>query len=81
MIDEQYIIGLFIQSIEQQIESLEDTDHDKAALDELKLLLSDNVTEDGKIHIRSSLMNKHFHHSFSSYKDYIHRFVKGHLYN
>ncbi len=81
MIDEQDILELLIQSIEQQIDSLEDTDHDKVVHSELKLLLSDNVTEDGKIHIRSSLMNKYFHLSFSSFKDYMHRFVKGHLYN
>lgn len=81
MINEQDILDLFIQTIEQQIEFLEDMDHDKATLDELKLLLSDNVTEDGKIQIRSSLMNRHFHLSFSSYKDFMHRFVKGHLYN
>ena len=64
MIDEQDVLELLIQSIEQQIDSLEDTDHDKVVHSELKLLLSDNVTEDGKIHIRSSLMNKHFHLSF-----------------
>ncbi len=56
MIDEQDIIELLIESIEQQIDSLEDTDQDKAVYGELKLLLSDNVTDDGKIHIRSSLM-------------------------
>jgi hypothetical protein len=81
MINEQDIFELLIQSIEQQIDSLEDTSHDKAVHGEPKLLLSDNVTENGKIHIRSSLMNKHFHLSFLIYKDFLHRYVKGHLNN
>ena len=81
MIDSQDILELLIQSIKRQIDSLEDTDHNKAIYGKLKLLLSDNVIEGGKIQIRSSLMNKHFHLSFSSYRDYMHRFVKEHLYN
>ncbi len=81
MIEEQDILELFIQSIEEQIDSMADTDHDEVVLDELKLLLSDNVMEDGEIYIRSSLMNKHFHLSFSSYRAFMRRFVKEHLNN
>ncbi|GAX62098.1 poly(3-hydroxyalkanoate) synthetase [Candidatus Scalindua japonica] len=81
MIKEQDILKLFIEFIEQQIETLEDTEHDKDVLDGLKLLLSDNVTENGEINVRSSLMNKHFHVSFTSYKDHMRRFVKEHLNN
>ncbi len=81
MIEEQDILELFIQSIEQQIESLENTEYDKITLDELKLLLSDNVTKDGKIQTRYSLLNKYFHHSFKSYKDVMDRYTKGHMNN
>ena len=81
MIYEQDILSLFIQSIEQQMEALEDTDQNKAILDELKLLLSDNVFEDGKIHVRPSLLNKQFHLSFSNYKYYMLKYEKGYMQN
>ena len=61
MINEKDILHLFIQSIKQHIESLENTDVDNATIDELKLLLSDNIAQDGMIHVRKSLMNKTFH--------------------
>lgn len=81
MIDEQEVLEFFIQSIEQQIEFLEAMDHDKVVFEGLKLLLSDNVTGEGKIRVRFSLMNKHFHLSFLSYKDFMHRYIKGNLKN
>jgi hypothetical protein len=68
MIDEKEVLHLFIQSILQHIESIEDTDADIATVDELKLLLSDNLAEDGMVHVRKSLMNKTFHLSFSTTK-------------
>ena len=85
MINEQDILELFIKSIRQQIEALEDLDtdidQDNTILDELKLLLSDNISEDGEIHVRSSLLNKTFHLSFSNYKFYITKFDREHLCN
>lgn len=81
MIDEKDILHLFIQSILQRIESLENTDVDDETIDELKLLLSDNIAEDGMIHVRKSLMNKAFHLSFSNYKHFMNKYEKEHLYN
>ena len=81
MIDEKDVLHLFIQSILQHIESLEDTDMDDATLKELKLLLSDNLAENGMVHVRKSLMNKAFHLSFSNYKDFMNKYEKGHLHN
>jgi hypothetical protein len=81
MIDERDVLQLFIQSIIQRIESLEDTDVDYTIIDELKMLLSDNIAEDGMIHVRKSLMNKTFHLSFSNYKDFMHKYEKEHLRN
>jgi hypothetical protein len=49
MIDEKEVLQLFIQSILQNIESLENTDVDIATIDELRLLLSDNIAEDGMV--------------------------------
>ena len=81
MIEEEDVLLLFIQSIVQRIESLENTDVDYAIIDELKMLLSDNIAEDGMIHVRKSLMNKTFHHSFSNYKDFMNKYEKEHLRN
>ncbi len=81
MIDEKDILHLFIQSILQNIECLENTDVDNATVDELKLLLSDNIAENGMIQIRKSLMNKTFHVSFSNYKDFMNKYEKEHLRN
>ncbi len=46
-----------IKTIRETIEFLEANDTDNADLDELKLLLSDNLSKEGKIHIRPSLLN------------------------
>ncbi len=81
MIDEKDVLQLFIQSIIQRIESLEDTDVDYTTIDELKMLLSDNIAEDGMIHVRKSLMNKTFHLSFSNYKHFMNKYEKEHLHN
>jgi len=42
-----------INTIMERIEYLENNDPDNANLDELRLLLSDNVSKDGKINVRS----------------------------
>ncbi len=81
MIDEKEVLHLFIQSILQHIELIENTNVDIAAIDELKLLLSDNIADDGIVHVRQSLMNKTFHLSFSNYKDFMIKYEKGHMYN
>ncbi len=81
MIDEKDVLQIFIQSIIQRIESLENTDVDYSIIDELKMLLSDNIAEDGMIHVRKSLMNKTFHLSFSNYKDFMNKYKKGHMHN
>ncbi len=81
MIYNEEILDLFIQTIGQQIESLGDTYQDKVIGDELKLLLLDNVSEDGDICVRPSLLNKQFHLSFSNDKDVMLKYEKGHLYN
>ncbi len=83
MINEQDILELFVKSIRQQIETLEDMDidQDNTILDELRLLLSDNIAENGNINVRFSLLNKTFHLSFSNYKFYMSKYDKEHLRN
>ncbi len=83
MINELDVLELFIQSIRQQIEAIEDmeTDQGNTILNELRLLLSDNISEDGKIHVRSSLLNKAFHLSFSNHKFYMSKYEREHLHN
>jgi Zn-dependent metalloprotease len=70
-----------INTIMERIEYLENNDPDNANLDELRLLLSDNVSKDGKIHIRSSLLNKNAYNYFSNYTNYLNKFEKEHLCN
>jgi len=83
MINEKDILELFIKSIRTQIEALEDMEieHDNTVLEELRLLLSDNIAEDGNIHVRFSLLNKTFHLSFSNYKFFMSKYDKEHLRN
>jgi hypothetical protein len=81
MIDEEEVLHLFIKSILQHIESIENTDVDIATIEELKLLLSDNLAEDGMVHVRKSLMNKTFHLSFANYKNFLDKYEKGHMQN
>ena len=70
-----------INTIMERIEYLENNDSDNANLDELRLLLSDNVSKDGKINVRSSLQNKKAHHYFSNYTNYLNKYKKEHLCN
>ncbi len=81
MIDEKEVLHLLIQSILQHIESVENTGMDIETVNELKLLLSDNLNEDGTVHVRKSLMNKTFHLSFSNYKHFMNKYEKGHMRN
>ena len=79
-IDQEEYIKLF-KSIKKGIDLLEANEPDNENIDELKLILSDNVTQDGKIHNRSSLINKHFHLFYSNYKDCMQKYNSGHMYN
>ncbi len=79
-IDQEEYIKLF-KPIKKRIEHLEANDPDNENLDELKLILSDNLSNDGKIHNRSSLMNKKFLLFYLNYKDSLHKYETGHLYN
>ena len=75
------VYSALINTIVDRIEYLENNDPNNENLDELKLLLSDNISKDGKIQVRFSLLNKKAHHYFSNYTDYLHRYEKEHLYN
>lgn len=79
-IDQAEYIKLF-KSIKKRIELLEANDPDNENLEELKLIISDNLSNEGKIHNRSSLMNKKFHLFYLNYKDSMHKYEMGHLYN
>ena len=79
-INQEEYIKLF-ESIKKGIELLEASDPKNGNIDELKLILSDNVSQDGKIHNRSSLMNKNFHLFYLNYKDCMDKYNTGHLYN
>jgi len=70
-----------INTIMERIEYLENNDPDNANLDELRLLLSDNVSKDGKINVRSSLLNKKAYHYFSNYTNYMDKYKREHLCN
>ncbi len=74
-------IHKFIKALIQCIKYLEDNDPDNANLDKLKLILLDNVSEEGKIHIKSSPLNKQAHLFFSNCMDYMYKYKKGHLCN
>ena len=75
------VFSALINTIVDRIEYLENNDPDNSNLDELKLLLSDNISEEGKIQVRFSLLNKKAHHYFSNYTNYLHRYEKENLCN
>ena len=79
-IDQAEYIKLF-ESIKNGIKLLEANNPDNENIDELKLILADNVSKDGNIHNRSSLMNKNFHLFYLNYKDCMDKYNTGHLYN
>ncbi len=78
--DKEVYLAL-INTIMERIEYLENNDPDNKNLNELRLLLSDNVSKEGKINIRSSLLNKKAYHYFSNYTNYLHKYNKEHLCN
>ena len=61
------------KSIKKSIELLEANEPDNENIDELKLILSDNLLKNGKIHSRYSLMNKNFYLFYLNYKDCMHK--------
>ncbi len=71
----------FIKALILRIKYLEANYPDNPNLDKLKLLLLDNVTEEGKIRIKSSSLNKQAHLFFSNCTDHMYKYKKGHLYN
>ncbi len=71
----------FIKALILRINYLEDNYPDNPNLDKLKLLLLDNVTEEGKIRIKSSSLNKQAHLFFSNCTDHMYKYKEGHLYN
>ena len=71
----------FIKVLIQRIRYLEATDPDNPNLDKLKLLLSDNVSEEGKIRIKPSSLNKQAHLFFSNCTDHMYNYKKEHLCN
>ena len=73
------VYAKLIKTISDCLEFLENNDPENPKIGELKLLLSDNISEDGKI--RFSLLNKKAHYHFSNYTDYLHRYEKEHLCN
>ncbi len=74
-------IHKFIKALIQRIKYLEDNDPDNPNLDKLKLLLSDNVSEEGEIRIKSSSLNKRAHLFFSNCTDYMYKYKEEHLHN
>ncbi len=71
----------FIKAIIQRIRYLETNDPVNPNLNKLKLLLSDNVSEEGKIRIKPSVLNKQAHLFFSNCTDHMYKYKKEHLYN
>ncbi len=71
----------FIKALILRIRYLETNDPDNPNLDKLKLLLSCNVSKEGKIRIKSSPLNKQAHLFFSNCTDHMYKYKKGHLCN
>ncbi len=71
----------FIKALIQRINYLETKDPNNPNLYKLKLLLSDNVSEEGKIRIKPSVLNKQAHLFFSNCTDYMYKYKEGHLHN
>ncbi len=71
----------FIKALIQRINYLETNNPDNPNLYKLKLLLSDNVSEEGKIRIKSSPLNKQAHLFFSNCTDHMYKYKEEHLHN
>ncbi len=74
-------LHIFIETLIQHIEYLEDNYPDNPSIDKLKLLLSDNVSKEGEIHTKSSLQNREDHLFISNCAFYMDRFKEEDLYN
>ena len=61
---DEEVYSTLIETVMERIEYLENNDPDNSIIDELKLLLSDNVSKDGEIQIRFSLLNKKAYYLF-----------------
>ncbi len=75
------VTSTLISTITKRIEYLENNDPDNPIIAGLKLLLSDNISKNGKIQIRFSLLNKKAYYHFSNYSNFLHRYEKEHLCN
>ncbi len=72
----------FIKALIQHVEYFEDNYPDNPNLDKLKRILSENVSEEGEIHISSSLQSlKEVDIFLVNCTDYKDRFEKENLYN
>ncbi len=71
----------FIKALIQHIEDFQVDYSDNPNLDKLKRLLSDNVSEEGEIHTKSSLQNREDHLFISNCAFYMDRFKEEDLYN
>ncbi len=71
----------FIKALIQRINYLETNNPNNPNLDKLKLLLSDNVSEDGKIRIKAYVLNKQAHLFFSNCTDHMYKYKKERLCN
>ncbi len=69
----------FIKGIIQRVAYLESNDPDNADRDKLKLTF--HVSKEGKIHLRSSTLNKQAHLFFTNCVDVMDRFENENLYN
>ncbi len=72
----------FIKALIQQVEYFEDNYPDNPNLDKLKRIVSENVSEEGEIHISSSLQSlKEVDIFLTNCTDYQNRFEEENLYN
>ncbi len=72
----------FIKALIKHVEYFEDNYPDNPNLDKLKRILSENVSEEGEIHISSSLQSlKEVDIFLVNCADYKDRFKKENLYN
>jgi hypothetical protein len=72
----------FIKALIQQVEYFEDNYPDNPNLDKLKRIVSENISEEGEIHISSSLQSlKEVDIFLVNCTDYQNRFEEENLYN
>ncbi len=71
----------FIKAVIQHVEYFEDNYPDNPNLIKLKRIVSENVSEEGEIHSKSSLQNREDHLFISNCAFYMDRFKEEDLYN